>query len=220
MEQCKNQWNLLRAGGCFTGDVKFSIDTCRMYCQALQVDKVASGAFKVHYSDRESIRQALARILTFHAVEDKLPGKTVLDIPWEATKQPKYAHLSKDGPANQFAEEFWTLHSDIQINNTAFSSLFQDTQDGASWETDSLNEFFHSAMSQRIITTHSGKLGYGIRTILEDDTIAIVRGCNIPLVLRPYQEGYKYIGPCYIDGLMFGEAVQGLALKWEEVVIM
>lgn len=38
------------------------------------------------------------------------------------------------------------------------------------------------------------------------DRIVILNGSNVPLVLRPVEDHYKLIGPCYVHGIMYGEA--------------
>ena len=38
------------------------------------------------------------------------------------------------------------------------------------------------------------------------DTICVLHGISTPAVLRMVGECYEYIGHCYIDGMMYGEA--------------
>jgi len=72
--------------------------------------------------------------------------------------------------------------------------------------------------NQKLTITRDGRLGLVPAEFQHGDAIAIFRGCNLPIILRPYQNGYKWIGPCYIDGLMFGEALEG-NVCWETVTI-
>lgn len=39
------------------------------------------------------------------------------------------------------------------------------------------------------------------------DVICILHGSKVPIVLRHQEENWRVIGPCYVDGVMFGEAV-------------
>jgi hypothetical protein len=41
----------------------------------------------------------------------------------------------------------------------------------------------------------------------------------MPAILRPEKDGYEYIGPCYIDGIMFGEALEGEGVEWSEIIL-
>ncbi|KAH8895978.1 HET-domain-containing protein [Thozetella sp. PMI_491] len=45
----------------------------------------------------------------------------------------------------------------------------------------------------------------------QDDTIVIPYGSNVPFIIRPAPdgEGWKLAGPCYVEGLMRGEAFDG-----------
>ncbi len=59
--------------------------------------------------------------------------------------------------------------------------------------------------------------------ILSGDIIVILFGCDIPVVLRPYQGHYEFVSCCYIDGLMQGEGLRGLnsgELKEQRVEIL
>ncbi|KAF1838118.1 hypothetical protein BDW02DRAFT_52709 [Decorospora gaudefroyi] len=70
-----------------------------------------------------------------------------------------------------------------------------------------INLFGVGIRGRRLITTHTGWLGLAPAEADVDDVVAILFGCNYPVVLRPCAEGYRYIGECYIDGLMDGEAI-------------
>ncbi|KAF2629366.1 hypothetical protein BU25DRAFT_409267 [Macroventuria anomochaeta] len=61
---------------------------------------------------------------------------------------------------------------------------------------------------RRLITTRTGFLGLAPDEVKIGDTVAILLGCNHPVVLRPHEDGFKYVGECYIHGLMDGEAVE------------
>jgi hypothetical protein len=42
-----------------------------------------------------------------------------------------------------------------------------------------------------------------------DDTVAILYGCSVPVVLRKVRSYYKLIGECFVYGRMDGEAFTG-----------
>lgn len=76
------------------------------------------------------------------------------------------------------------------------------------WELEIARKAIQAVLSMKIFTTMDGKLGLGTEDLRDGDNIAILRGCNIPAVLREYQGGYKLIGMCYLDGVMFGEVFE------------
>jgi hypothetical protein len=59
--------------------------------------------------------------------------------------------------------------------------------------------------------TTNGAIGVATKKIDKGDWVAIVLGCDVPLVLRKVDEHVELVGDCYIDGIMEGEAVQ----EWE-----
>ena len=82
------------------------------------------------------------------------------------------------------------------------------------------------------MTTKKGYFGWAPRyyfdepptkqVVVQEDLICVVAGCSMPLIIRPYEEGYELIGECYVQGMMEGEALLDLemrGLKVEEVIL-
>lgn len=62
--------------------------------------------------------------------------------------------------------------------------------------------------SRRIIMIIRGYLGMASKASEQGDSIFLLKGCNMPLVLRPYGDGtYHLVGECYVHGIMDGEAM-------------
>jgi hypothetical protein len=51
-------------------------------------------------------------------------------------------------------------------------------------------------------------MGLGPKAIEPGDVVCIVYGHKMPFVLRPTETQYKYVGACYLDGFMNGEAIE------------
>ncbi|KAF4977315.1 hypothetical protein FZEAL_6138 [Fusarium zealandicum] len=73
------------------------------------------------------------------------------------------------------------------------------------------HEFFHQASSSCVVSlrlvTKKGYIGQTNRYAKEGDKIALLEGCEVPLVLRPREDGtFTYVSTCYVHGIMFGEA--------------
>lgn len=66
-------------------------------------------------------------------------------------------------------------------------------------------------MSRRLVVTHEGLIGMAPSRAKKGDIICILYGCSVPVVLRKYADGdsekYTFIGECYVDGFMNGEAL-------------
>jgi hypothetical protein len=65
-------------------------------------------------------------------------------------------------------------------------------------------------MNQRLFTAAGGLIGTVAAQAIVGDKIAVLLGCDMPVVLRPKGNYYQYIGSCFVEGLMDGEAVRGL----------
>jgi hypothetical protein len=63
---------------------------------------------------------------------------------------------------------------------------------------------------RRLVTTRTGFLGLAPEETQIGDTLAVLIGCAFPVILRPFGTGFRYIGECYVDGLVYEEVVAGL----------
>jgi hypothetical protein len=61
---------------------------------------------------------------------------------------------------------------------------------------------------RKLMTTIKGYLGLAPEEVLKGDVIAVLYGCNFPVVLRPYGERFYVVGECYVDGVMDGELIE------------
>lgn len=64
----------------------------------------------------------------------------------------------------------------------------------------------------RFATLINGYVGLVPRFSRQDDTLVVVKGCNIPLILREKDDHYILVGPCFVQGYMKGEAGQANVL--------
>jgi hypothetical protein len=71
------------------------------------------------------------------------------------------------------------------------------------------NEALHCAMrARRFFVTESGSLGLGTRTMAVGDIVTVLHGCGVPVALCSHGEYHTVVGPCYVNGIMYGEAVR------------
>ncbi|KAF2667369.1 hypothetical protein BT63DRAFT_426260 [Microthyrium microscopicum] len=73
-------------------------------------------------------------------------------------------------------------------------------------------------VGRRLAVTDKGWLGLVPEETTGGDIIAVLGGCGFPVVLRPVADGWRYVGECYVDGLMDGEAVEGMERGEYELV--
>lgn len=105
----------------------------------------------------------------------------------------------------QAAEPGFNLLQEIRKTSKSFYARFRGTM---------------KAAPRRLMVTDTGRVGVAPRQAKKGDAICVLFGCNVPVILRPYpQEGddntgsaklagmYEFIGECYVDGFMNGEAL-------------
>lgn len=64
-----------------------------------------------------------------------------------------------------------------------------------------------TAESRVLIITGTGHIGFAPISTKVGDQIYLLFGSHVPIVLRPYGEKFKFIGACYIHGIMYGEGL-------------
>jgi hypothetical protein len=76
---------------------------------------------------------------------------------------------------------------------------------------------YSHAMSLRPFCTRQGYFGIGTQCLRKDDSVWIVHGCPVPLILRKIEgsERYRLVGGSYVHGFMDGEALgrEGVQFK-------
>ncbi|KAF5518512.1 Heterokaryon incompatibility protein 6, OR allele [Colletotrichum aenigma] len=60
---------------------------------------------------------------------------------------------------------------------------------------------------RRLIGTTAGRIGLVPAAARAEDKIAVLRGCNTPMVLRGSENRWKVVGECYVHGIMRGEVI-------------
>jgi hypothetical protein len=66
----------------------------------------------------------------------------------------------------------------------------------------------HNAFRRQLFVTLEGNMGLGPLSMQADDLVVILRGGEIPFVLRKIGDFYHFKGPAYVHGIMDGEAVK------------
>ena len=60
---------------------------------------------------------------------------------------------------------------------------------------------------RKLATTETGYLGLVPAEAQLADVIAVIYGCNFPVVLRPCGDAYLVVGESYVPGMMKGEVI-------------
>ncbi|MCJ1383543.1 hypothetical protein MMC17_006657 [Xylographa soralifera] len=75
-------------------------------------------------------------------------------------------------------------------------------------------------VNECLFTTREGYLGVSAKGLREDDEVSVILGCDFPMILRPRGSNrYELVGPCFVHGLMLGEALKPpLEPPWKDVL--
>ena len=96
----------------------------------------------------------------------------------------KAARLTKSDHADLFDRSDWE----------SFLSRFRDTT---------------MTMARRLMITNRGFVGMAPFRAIKNDVVCVLFGCSIPVLLRKRvgKDEYEFIGECYVNGFMNGEAL-------------
>ncbi|KAI9148845.1 HET-domain-containing protein [Paramyrothecium foliicola] len=137
-------------------------------------------------------------------------GEPWSEVQWRLLCVNKNMQPSQAPP--QFAAQYH--HFREVMEQTKFSGeytpeqlqLIVDMMAGNMW----LKCFKNNVICFKPARTREGYIGMVPRATATTDQICFVKGANMPFVLRPVveKEGhYRMVGPCYVHGLMSGEAL-------------
>lgn len=112
------------------------------------------------------------------------------------------------------------------LNQLQNSTEFQTASLQAIYETfkQKARQFFDGAISHcignRRCLTRKGYLGHVPLTARIGDVICVIRGCDIPFVLRAEGTSYRLVGQSYVHGFMNGEATALPEYKFGDISIV
>ena len=105
---------------------------------------------------------------------------------------------------------------------TVFENEFFDP-DGGQLLDEEAGWCDESTLNYRFFVTSTGSPALGPIALQEGDTVALLRGGNVPYVLRKCtdypQRLYHFVGECYVHGAMDGEVCPPNK-DWEKVTII
>ena len=65
-----------------------------------------------------------------------------------------------------------------------------------------------SCLGRKLFCTRDGYIGIGDVTLEKGDLVCVFFGGNIPFILRKSQGKYRFVGECYVHGIMHGESLE------------
>ncbi|KAF2479245.1 heterokaryon incompatibility protein-domain-containing protein [Neohortaea acidophila] len=123
-----------------------------------------------------------------------------------------------DAPTDDEARDVRKWFNFVKANHTIPADLQRynrdrgrenGAEDSVALRVTRIQEAFHcAARNRRFFTTDTGLVGLGPRSMRPDGIVAVVYGSALPVMLRRVNEYYNLVGVCYVDGIMYGEAVK------------
>jgi hypothetical protein len=72
------------------------------------------------------------------------------------------------------------------------------------------NGITRAVAGRRVFTTEQKRVGLGPEEMLPGDTIVILKGCGVPLILRSIGDHMVLVGEAYVSGMMRGEIMSAV----------
>lgn len=138
----------------------------------------------------------------------KIHGSPVfMKLPWRPKDKSVQSNLWDSQQYLDF-DEFRSVNQDFIINCQSLRSCFPE--DSSRLPTDSIVRHHLrlaavTSKGRKLVTTETGYLGLVPDCVQREDVLVVLLGCNFPVLLRHYKEGYHVLGECYVHGLMAGE---------------
>lgn len=104
-------------------------------------------------------------------------------------------------------ERYSALELDSQLKHYATGSIVMSDEFRDLIIEDTLLKYL---AGRRFSSTKSGLICIGSGLTAVGDIIVVPLGCSTPVILRKLKDGYRFIGDVYVDGYMYGKAIDEL----------
>jgi hypothetical protein len=180
----------------------------------------------------ENIIKALLLPDTAYPTGEK--GKTALLKTLTAGLNVEFEPADADREYLSAAESFFDIFFGTSTNstrpqrNSARQTLRKSKTEGfipEFEENESVRRYYDAVVNacsqHRLFVTTKGYIGLGPSMMRCHDTVAILFGGKVPLVIRGCNAQWQLVGECYLHGVMLGEAIEawkqgGFESKWFE----
>lgn len=143
-------------------------------------------------SSNTAAHEAFCRTLCLDRGRDQISPRDLLEWTYHnfaIALQEKYPYLALDEQLKSYANI--PMPNSTYFQNLVFEDYFADAMAG-----------------RRFFVTSNGLLCLGSGATRSSDLVCVPLGCSTPIILRKINEGYKYVGDVYVDGYMYGKAVE------------
>lgn len=149
---------------------------------------------------------------------------------WQEAQQIAFLRTARSPGSTRNVDAFEGLCRDLSICKHGYyiSGTRKGRRSSLLEEIDNPDEAMHSASQtltlgptrgRVLFTTTNGYVGLAPHGTREGDLVFVILGADVPLVLRPYDDGYELIGETYVQGVMDGEVLQMEQIPVQDLMI-
>jgi hypothetical protein len=217
------------ASGSTNAQVQFNLDEGAIFVQGGIIDTICHLGRPCLMERADDFEPALTALLDWWTLSKSLSDASVQSqeafVRTLCVDRIGPHHITSDYPKSKLLQ--WILgacstlalklHSDIDLDEALQAltkmhnwSLYTAEEARAmGWVSQVSSNF----LNRRFCVSASGILGLMPDAIKAGDKICVLLGCSLPVVLRPINHHYIFIGSAYVDGYMSGEAMEKIEMQ-------
>ncbi|KUJ12783.1 uncharacterized protein LY89DRAFT_193119 [Mollisia scopiformis] len=167
----------------------------------------------LHGTLKETMKRPCQRIWRFLAQLHSYPSKQLAQLAFLRALLTVFQNCRAHSHTSSTSSQTLSDHLPQELLSQALGNWPAD-EDSPLWEnTDLLACLKDNAPSERtiIVTANGwiGQMGHPNR-VRTGDLICVLLGCSVPMTLRPVDDHFEVVGDAYLDGVIFGEAIEAL----------
>ncbi|RDW57774.1 hypothetical protein BP5796_12575 [Coleophoma crateriformis] len=199
-------WYDSRAGGKGNPHVRFTIDENQMHCRGALVDQLNPCKNASRSKQRLGARRMIDHIFKSHTISPEEVDRNAFPFLISQT-------LNMLGPGRLQLEDWLEKHTSVEVEGMKAQDFIPRGAD-----RHELEKKMGLLFRRRVVLTEQVRFAFVPRDSQLGDQILIFPRCKMPIVVRKLGERYRIVGPCYVEGIMFGEA--SISADWQEITIV
>jgi hypothetical protein len=216
------------ASGTTSAHVHFDLDEAAMFVRGGIIDTVQHLGKPCLIESTDDFEPALAAILDWWSLSKSLKGTSVQSqeafVRTLCVDRIESHHITSHftkskllqwilGACSNLALKFGLeigldeiLYASARLHNWSLHTA-QEAR-GMGWVSQVCSNILH----RQFCVSSSGILALAPDAVKQGDKVCILLGCSLPVILRPIDNHYIFIGCAYVDGYMTGEAMENLEI--------
>ncbi|KAK1010737.1 hypothetical protein B0A54_01176 [Friedmanniomyces endolithicus] len=161
-----------------------------------------------------------------------VPGDphTLITEWWREAQQIAFERIARSPGSTLYLDAFEAMRRRLQLCKHGYYLDENRTQRRNSFldDADLVPDAAHNVVQtltlgptrgRNMFASSTGYLGLVPHGTREGDVVFVVRGADVPYVLRQYEGGYELIGEAYVQGIMEGEGLGMSGLLTQDIVL-